>query len=298
MQQTSPGPALAQPKRISGRARAGIFVVAWLIVLMPFLFWRSTWFGRPLNDADLTQYLHDTSKPRHIQQALVQISERLSRGDTNSVAQWYPDLVKLANSPVEEIRTTDAWLMGQAPTQPEFHAALLLMLHDRSVAARNNAALALVHYTDASGHEQIVAMLKPLSITAPAQGKIEQIANAGEPIRNGTVVARLWTRGMWERGGIRHTGEALRELRSPITGTVSDVRVKKNDLVEANAELAVISPGTDQVWEALRALYLIGTPDDLEIVKSYERPQPNLADRVQQQARETEAAIRARSNKQ
>src|SRR5438270_8251078 len=232
--QISPGPALANPqrKRVSNRARGGIFVVAWLIVLMPFLFWRSTWFGRPLTDTELTQYLHDTSKPRHIQHALVQIGERLSSGKTQGVEQWYPDLAKLASSPVEEVRTTDAWVMGQAPTRPEFHDALLLMLHDRSVAARNNAALALVRYGDASGHDQIVAMLKPLSITAPAAGKIQQIANSGEAIRSATVVARIYTKGFWERAGIRHPGEALEDIRSPITGAVGQVRVRKGDQVE------------------------------------------------------------------
>src|SRR5947209_12967367 len=115
----------ARQKRLSRRARWLIFLVAWLIVLMPFLFWRSTWFGRPLSDAELTQYLHDTSKPRHIQHALVQIGERLSRGDIRTVSQWYPELVYLGVSPVDEVRTSDAWVMGQAPQRPEFHAALL-----------------------------------------------------------------------------------------------------------------------------------------------------------------------------
>ena len=48
------------------RTRTLFFVVAWVIVLMPFLFWRSTWFGRPLNDARLDEYLHDSAHPRHI----------------------------------------------------------------------------------------------------------------------------------------------------------------------------------------------------------------------------------------
>ena len=276
-------PSLAvRQKRLSRRARWLIFVVAWLIVLMPFLFWRSTWFGRPLSDAELNQYLHDTSKPRHIQHALVQIGERLSRGDTRSVEQWYPDLVKLGVAPVEEIRTTDAWVIGQAPKRPEFHAALLLMLNDASLNVRDNAALALVRYGDPSGHAQIAAMLKPTSVTAPIAGTITQIADAAQPIRNGTVLARI------------QYGKTSQDVRSPITGTVAAVRAQKGDTVQPGAELAIISPGTDQVWEALRALYFMGTADDLNNVKAQERPQPNVADRVQQQARETERAIRDR----
>ena len=273
-------PSLAvRQKRLSRRARWLIFVVAWLIVLMPFLFWRSTWFGRPLSDAELNQYLHDTSKPRHIQHALVQIGERLSRGDTRSVEPWYPDLVKLGGAPVEEIRTTDAWVIGQAPQRPEFHAALLLMLNDASLSVRDNAALALVRYGDSSGHAQIAAMLKSTTVTAPIAGTITQVANAAQPIRSGTVVARI------------QYGKTSQDVRAPITGTVAAVRVQKGDTVQPGAELASISPGTDQVWEALRALYFTGTADDLKDVKAYERPQPNVADRVQQQARETERAI-------
>ena len=55
------------------------FATGWLIVLMPFLFWWNTWFGRHLSDQQLTEYLHDDKKPRHIQHALVQMGERMAR---------------------------------------------------------------------------------------------------------------------------------------------------------------------------------------------------------------------------
>lgn len=281
-QALTPSAASARQKRLSRRARWLIFLVAWLIVLMPFLFWRSTWFGRPLSDAELNQYIRDTAKPRHIQHALVQIGERLSRGDTRSVAQWYPELVKLASLPVEEIRTTDAWVMGQAPQRPEFHAALLGLLNDASLNVRDNAALALVRYDDTSGHAQIISMLRPVSVTAGVSGTISQLARAGEPIRGGTVVARI------------KSGSTSQDVRAPITGSVGALAVKNGATVASGAQIASINPGTDQVWEALRALYFIGTADDLNDVRAYERPQPNVADRVQQQARDTERAIRDR----
>src|SRR6516165_1071471 len=104
-------PATAK-RRMTGRQRFLFFATGWLIVLMPFLFWWNTWFGRRLSDEKLTEYLHDEQKPRHIQHALVQIGERLQKGD-RSVTQWYPDLVRLASNPQEEIRNTDAWVMGQ-----------------------------------------------------------------------------------------------------------------------------------------------------------------------------------------
>ena len=51
------------------------------IVLLPFLFWYFTWFGRPLTESQLDKYLNDAAHPRHIQHALVQLGERMSRGE-------------------------------------------------------------------------------------------------------------------------------------------------------------------------------------------------------------------------
>jgi hypothetical protein len=42
-----PGPSRACP-----RAIASCFSPGWLIVLMPFLFWWNTWFGRQLSDGN------------------------------------------------------------------------------------------------------------------------------------------------------------------------------------------------------------------------------------------------------
>src|SRR5271156_2738318 len=88
------GPAARVRHRMSTRNRLLFFTTAWLIVLMPFLFWWNTWFGRQLSDQQLTEYLNDEKHPRHIQHALVQLGEHMSRGDV-SVKQWYPEAVRL-----------------------------------------------------------------------------------------------------------------------------------------------------------------------------------------------------------
>src|SRR5262245_9059270 len=70
--------AVAVPRqRMSTLQRLLFFLTAWLIVLMPFLFWWNTWFGRPLSDKQLAEYLNDEKHPRHIQHALIQIGERM-----------------------------------------------------------------------------------------------------------------------------------------------------------------------------------------------------------------------------
>jgi biotin carboxyl carrier protein len=282
---SSTPPAAEKPrKRMFGPARFLFFLVAWLIVLLPFLFWRSTWFGRSLSDSEISQYFAENDKPRHIQHALVQVGERMARGDKGA-AHWYPELVRLATHPVEEIRTTDAWVMGQDATRPEFHEALRKMLGDASPMVRGNAALSLVRFGDDAGHAQIVELLKPVVVTAPRAGRIAALARAGEPANHGTMLARIEA---IEAGG----GAA--EVRAPITGRVRSLAAKEGAGVAAGAELLTLDPGTEQVWEALRALYLVGRAEDLPLVESYQRPSRDLPQRIQQQATETAGAIKSR----
>jgi biotin carboxyl carrier protein len=283
---TEPATPPAKP-RMSTRNRLLFFATGWLIVLMPFLFWWNTWFGRQLSDKQLSEYLQDDKKPRHIQHALVQIGERVTRRDS-SVTRWYPDVVRLASYPIEEVRNTDAWVMGQDVTSKDaasagFHQALLRMLGDSSVLVRGNAALSLVRFGDATGRPYIVALLQPAKVTAPQAGKITDSSALGTPIHQGGIVAK-----------IESAGQAV-EVRSPINGRLRDLSVQPGQTVAAGDLLATLDPGTDQVWEALRALYLIGQPEDIPAIQPYERELPETPDHVRQQAVATERAIRERA---
>jgi hypothetical protein len=267
---------------MSNGQRLLFFLTAWLIVLMPFLFWWNTWFGRQLSDKNLEEYLHDDKKPRHIQHALVQLGERMNKHDAIAT-RWYPEVVRLSSYPVEEVRNTDAWVMGQDTSGPDFHAALLKMLNDPSPMVRGNAALSLVRFGDATGRPQIVALLQPATVVATQAGKVLDTSAVGTPIHQGGVVVKL-----------DHDGQQS-EIRSPITGRLRTLSVQTGQTLTAGAEVAVLDPGTEQVWEALRALYLIGQPEDLPIVQTYQRELPEISDHVRQQALDTEKAIRARN---
>jgi hypothetical protein len=267
------------------------FVTGWLIVLMPFLFWWNTWFGRQLSNQQLTTYLHDDKKPRHIQQALVQISERISHHDA-AVAQWYPELVALAADPVEEVRNTDAWVMGQDTSGADFHETLLKMLNDSSPMVRGNAALSLVRFGDATGRPQIVVLLQPAQITAPQAGRIADSDHPGTAIHQDGLIAKL-TPATPATSGSAPSQPAI-EIRSPIPGRIRSVAATGAN-VAAGAEIAVVEPGTEQVWEALRALYLVGQLEDIPAIRPYERDLPNISNDVRQQAQETEKAIQQRA---
>jgi biotin carboxyl carrier protein len=271
-------------RRMSTRNRILFFLTAWLIVLMPFLFWWNTWFGRRLSDKQIEEYLHDEKHPRHIQHALVQIGERIARHDA-SVSRWYPALAALSTHSVEEIRNTDAWVMGQDNSVPEFHSALLKMLDDPSPIVRGNAALSLVRFGDASGRPQLVALLGPAKVTAPVAGKVVDSSVAETAVHQGGLVAKLQSDGQ------------MTDVRSPITGRIRTISVRAGQSVQADAEIATVDPDTEQVWEALRALYLIGQPEDLPAIRPYQRDLPDIPDRVREQAVLTEKAIQAREAK-
>ncbi len=267
---------------MSARNRLLFFMTAWLIVLMPFLFWWNTWFGRQLSDNRITEYLKDEKHPRHIQHALVQIGERMGRHDA-VVARWYPELIRLAAHPVEEVRNTDAWVMGQDTTSAGFHETLLRMLQDSAQTVRGNAALSLVRFGDAAGRPQIVALLQPARILASASGRVLDTDKVGTVIHQGGLIAKL------------ELGPATAEIRSPISGRIRTLSVAAGAAVTAGTEVATVDPSDEQVWEALRALYLIGQPDDLPAIRPYERELPEVPGRVRQQALLTEKAIRGRS---
>src|SRR5213594_21031 len=257
--------------KMSPRNRALFFVTAWLIVLMQFLFWWNTWFGRRLPDKQITEYLQDEKHPRHIQHALVQLGERMGHHDA-AAARWYPELIRLASHPVEEVRNTDAWVMGQDTSAPGFHEALLKMLNDSSPMVRGNAALSLVRFGDSSGRAQIVALLQPAKISAPASGTVTDTDKIGTAIHQGGLVAKL------------QDGQQTTELRSPISGRIRTISVAPGTRVAAGAEIATVDPGDEQVWEALRALYLVGQVEDLPAIRPYARDLPEISGRVRRQA--------------
>ena len=135
---------------------AGLVLVA--CVVIPFLSWQGTWFGRPLNDETITQYLTDQDKSRRVQHALAQVAERMEQGDPE-VAQWYQNVAQLSEHPGSEVRVTAAWVMGHDSSSELFHKALLEMLSDEEVLVRRNAALSLVRFGDGKGLNELRAML-------------------------------------------------------------------------------------------------------------------------------------------
>src|SRR5690349_8302224 len=256
-----------------------ILILAGLFLAATFLAWYFTWFGRELSDADVSKYLADTSNPRHVQHALLQIQQRMERGDATSKI-WYPQLIALSGSPETEFRLTVAWLMGADNSSPQFHEALLKLLKDSEPIVRRNAALALVRFNDSSGREELVSILKPYAVKANASGVLASSLQEGATVARTTLLARIG----------QPDGKIV-ELRSPLPGRIEKLLQANGTQVSEDDDVLTLNSDENSVWEALRGLALIGTAEDAPVIES-DASSTDASARVRDQAKSALDAIK------
>ena len=264
------------------RSPLPLAILAALFIIVPFLTWYATWFGRELSDEDTGKYLMEENNPRHVQHALSQIAERLDRKDS-SVRRWYPQIVKQAGNPSTEIRLTTAWLMGKDNKSEEFHATLPGLLTDTEPIVRRNAALSLSTFGDARGRDELRAMLQPFTVVSTNEGSIGSILTEGSAVRAGALLARLTLQ-----------NDEMQEIRSPVPGIISKALLGEGAKVKTGDALLVLSPDAESVWEALRALLLVGQAEDLSLVQKYAEGEAKMPLKVKEQAVQTALAIKDR----
>jgi hypothetical protein len=270
--------AAQKPRRPSN---IWLIIVASLFIIVPFLTWYLTWFGRGLSDEDIAKYLVDEGNPRHIQHALLQVEERMER-ENGSATKFYPQIIAASKSSVPEVRKTAAWVMGQDNKSEDFHRALIDLLKDTEPLVRRNAALQLVSFGDASGRPELRAMLQPFEAKCPIAGTIVSLLPVGSSIRGGAMLAK-----------IRDASNNLYEFPSPIDGKITaPVVAKEADQITGNQTIAWLNPDRTTMLDALRALAYVGTKDDLPVVES--STQIDASAETIHQATQTAKAIRAR----
>lgn len=270
-------------KRI--RTSGPILFLAILFVIASFLTWYFTWFGRALPDSEISKFLVDEKHPRHVQHALLQIQQRIERGD-KSAKQWYPQILALAGNREPEFRLTVAWLMGADNTSEDFHNALRKLLQDTEPIVRRNAALALVRFNDPGGRPELIGMLQPFTVQAPAAGTLQSSLSSGAQISRGSLLGRI----------LQPNGEVA-EIRSPLIGTVGSILVANGSSLAKGDAVLTIKPDEQSIWEALRGLSVVGGEQDLALIERYASSAEPASDRIRQQATLTASAIRSRGRK-
>lgn len=268
-------------KRIPGSGP--ILFLAILFVAATFLAWYFSWFGRELSDADISKYLADEKKTRHVQHALLQIQQRIERGDPGA-KNWYPQLITLSGNPETEFRLTVAWLMGFDNRSQEFHEALLKLLRDPEPIVRRNAALALVRFQDHSGSQELLAVLAPFPVRAPVAGVVASSLQEGATVGRRALLTR-----------IQEADGKIVEVRSPLPGRINKVFKANGSQLNQYEAIMSLNSDEDSVWEALRALALVGTAGDLLLIESY-ATSTEASQRIKEQATLTVRAIQSKSN--
>jgi HEAT repeat protein len=273
--------AVAPPSR--QRSTWPLIVVAALFIIVPFLTWYTTWFGRDLSDEEIATYLADEKNPRHIQHALSQIEARIEKGDLG-VKKFYPQIVNVSKSPTGEIRKTAAWVMGQDNGSPEFHQALIGLIVDTEPLVRRNAAVQLVRFGDAAGRPELRAMLQPYDVHSPTAGAIVSLLAEGSKVNAGGLLAR-----------IRDLSGTVQEFRSSLDGTIGKIFVREGEPIAAGRTVLSLTPDRATINDALRALQYVGTKDDLPLVEPFSQGAAANDAEIKQQAVVTVKAIEGRA---
>ena len=259
-----------------------ILILAGLFVVATFLVWYFTWFGRELSDADIATYLADEKNPRHVQHALLQIQQRMERGDPGA-KNWYPQLVTLSSAGEPEFRLTVAWLMGYDNTASQFHESLKKLLNDREPLVRRNAALALVRFNDHSGGRELRSILEPYPVKAPAGGVVASTLEEGVTVARSTLLAR-----------IQQPDGTTAGVRSPLPGRIHKILKANGAQIAQGEDLLSLNSDENSVWEALRGLALVGSYTDVPVINIYVNSN-DVSEKVREQAKRTGYEIEKRT---
>jgi hypothetical protein len=257
-------------------------VVAVLFVVVPFLTWYWTWFGRSLGDDEIEKYLGE-GNPRHAQHALSQVAERFERGDAGA-GRWNAQVAGMASSPSPDVRMTAAWVMGVEHKSGEFRESLARLLKDPEPIVRRNAALALVRFGDERCRPELLAMLRPYTLHAADSGTALTALTSGSHVKRDSLLLRF-----------KSSADATGEVRSPLPGTVERASVKEGAVFDAGSELFVLAPDAEQVTDALTGLLYFGQEEELADVERYARGVEGMPPDVKSKAALTAEAIKRRS---
>lgn len=279
-------PASADVKMPVERRRSPLplAILAALFIIVPFLAWYGTWFGRSLSEQKIEEYLNDTEKARHVQHALAQIEKLIAQRDTRA-RRWYAKISQLAEHPVTDVRLTVAWVMGADPHAEEFHVRLWQMLEDREPIVRRNAALSLVRFGDPRGRSELRAMLKPYTINASGEGTAMTVLSEGSSVKREAMLVR-----------VRVNDHSFHEVRSPLEGKIEKTFLKEGERVQRGAALFVIAPDQSHLADALVALRVIGETEDLAEVERFAQGVEGLPENIKKEAALTIEAIKRRAS--
>ena len=262
-----------------------------LLILVPFLFWYGTWFGKVLSAAEIEERLNSArqaqieqaagkQKIRQAQHALEQLSRLIQAGeDASSV---YPVVIELSKHAEPVLRRSVVWLMGFARDNVSMREALVRALEDEDALVRCNAAMQLSLVDMDRARPVLHRALDPVQIKAEVAGRVIATIDVGLRLREGTNLLRV------ERDGV------MSAIGAPFNGTLTSFAVKAGDQVEVGSVLCTMSPSSAQVVEVFKALAVAGDERDTKVIERFTKIGSGHESRVNDYARRAINLIRER----
>jgi len=255
-------------------------VIVALVVMVPFLAWYNSWFGRDLSDGRISEILATGTDGPEVQHALSRIQMRLQKGD-ESATRWRSRIIALTGHELPEVRRMVAWTLGHDPHET-CRAALKTMLGDADLAARRNAAVALTKWRDDAGRAVLLKALKFIEVRAPAGGVLDLKVREGDAVTTGRDMAIIET---------KNSGDL--SLRPPMNGRVLELAAAEGDRITSGSIVGTLAPDPESVFAALKALFLVGRAEDAARIEPFARGEVKyMTPEVTEQARKTLEKLR------
>jgi biotin carboxyl carrier protein len=237
------GVQVLPPKGSPQRLVVVVSLALFLTVVFPFAFWFLTWHGWALDPAHVETGLGEPLRPARASQQIMQIGEKLSRGD-HSVRRWYPRIVELAKTQDEDLRRNVAWMMGRDPEHESFREVLRTMLNDPLPMVRLEAALSLAQFRDATARQELQSATQPFRVNSSVAGRIQMRIDTGDTTRPQTVVARI--------------NDV--DVIASVPGKVTKLLAKDGEDVTKGQSLVAIERNPTHIEQARRALRVLDHP--------------------------------------
>lgn len=264
-----------------GRMYVALATAAMVLLIVPFAFWYYVWYGFSLDPNEIQRALADPVRPSQASQMLLQMGEKMSRGDSR-MRRWYPRLIELASHPSAELRLDVAWVMGVDGNAAEFRPALTKLLAAPEVGVRRAAALSLAAHRDPRGRPELLAAIAPFMVRSPAAGPVSFRVQPSDTVSPSTVIAAV---------GEQH---AFAQIR----GTVMRHLVKDGDLAVAGQTLVEIAPDPQEAAKAMHALAIVGNSgDETAIEDSIKNLKGTAVDIARHEAESALRSIRLRAQR-
>ncbi len=254
-------------------------------VIVPYLFWSGTWFGKALDTEQIIARLdaiqpsrttgsadREKAKLRQAQHAFEQISRRIVAAakqrasdatQDQELERIYDHVLPLAEHPAVLVRESVAWVMGEDEREARFTEPLRKLVADPNPGVRRNAALALARRMDQRALPVLRQMLRPFAVRAEVSGEVLAVIEGGRRLDLGNEIARIRTKD----GGVR-------VQRAPLKGQIVAVSITKGARIEQGALLCKVKPTSVEVFYALHGIAALGDASDLPLVEPWTSNRP------------------------